>query len=209
MKHHTTRIILIHSNFFKYYTSFFFKFFRFKDRVLKNVSNESFYKRYYVNLTGAPVKDVVFWDWLVKLEASRVYHQKKRTLSSGNSDYAEISKKNLEREKKNNPNRGLKYSAIKFTVITQFLDKRVVGNSVIDKVPRAILYPLIKYLVYFEFIIQGILPANKKHSIFREKKVKDVSQIDDSLLKKLNLGSKKRSTLRTIVTQMKKMEAVR
>ena len=73
--------------------------------------------------------------------------------------------------------------------------------------PRAILYPLIKYLVYFEFIIQGILPANNKHNIFREKKVETVPQVDDFLLKKLGLGSK-RSTLRTIVTQMKKMGAV-
>ena len=53
-----------------------------------------------------------------------------------------------------------------------------------------LLYPLIKYLVYFEFIIQGVLPANNKHSIFREKKVKAVSQVDDSLLKKLSAYEK-------------------
>ena len=40
-----------------------------------------------------------------------------------------------------------KYSAIKFTAITQFLDKRVIGNPLIDKVPRAILYPLIKLMI--------------------------------------------------------------
>ena len=178
-----------------------------EEQYLKNVSNSSIFKRYYINLNGSPIKDVIFWDWLVKLEASRIYHQDKRTFSAGNSDYAEISRKSLEREQKGNPNVGLKYSAIKFTAITQFLDKRVVGNSILDKVPRIILYPLIKYLVYFEFLIQGILPANNKHNIFREKKVEAVSQVDDSLLKKLNLGSK-RSTLRTIVTKMKKMEAV-
>jgi hypothetical protein len=95
----------------------------------------------------------------------------------------------------------LKYSAIKFTAITQFFDKRIVGNSTLYKVPRIILYLLIKYLVYFEFITEGILRANNKHNIFREKKLEAVAQVDDSLLKKLGLGSK-RSTLRTIVTQM-------
>lgn len=178
-----------------------------EEQYLKDVSNAGTYKRYYINLNGAPIKDVIFWDWLVKLEASRIYHQKKRIFSSGNSDYAEISKKSLELEQKGNPNMGLRYSAIKFTAITKFLDKRVVGNSIIDKVPRAILYPLIKYLVYVEFIIQGILPTNNKHNIYREKKVKAVSQVDDFLLKKLGLGGK-RSTLRTIVTQMKKMGTV-
>ncbi|MZH02473.1 MAG: B12-binding domain-containing radical SAM protein [Nitrospinae bacterium] len=178
-----------------------------EEQYLKNVSNASIFKRYYVNLNGAPTKDVIFWDWLARLEASRVYHQKKSSLSSRNSKFAEILIKNLEQEKKINPNVGLKYSAIKFTTITQFLDKRIIGNPLIDKIPRAILYPLLKYLVYFEFIIQGILPSNNKHNIFREKKVKAVSRIDDSLLKKLNI-KKKRSTLRTVVTQMKKMGTV-
>jgi anaerobic magnesium-protoporphyrin IX monomethyl ester cyclase len=180
-----------------------------EEQYLRDVSNVSIFKRYYINLTGAPIKDVIFWDWLVKLEASRVYHQNKDTLSPENSNYADISRKNVVWERQSNPNFGLKYSAIKFTIITQFLDKWVIENPVIDKVPRAILYPLIKYLVYFEFIIQGIIPANNKHNIFRKKKVQAVPQVDDSLLKKLNHGSKKRSTLRTIVTQMKKMEAVR
>ena len=170
---------------------------------LRGVSNAGTFKRYYLNLNGAPLKEVIFWDWLVKLESSRIYHQYKRIVSSENSDYKEIFKKNWEQARKVNPNFGLKYSAIKFTAITQFLDKRVVGNAILDKIPRTMLYPLIKYLVYFEFIIQSILPANKKHNIFREKKVKAVLRIDDFLLKKLDIGSE--SSLRKIVAHMKKM----
>ncbi|MBL78509.1 MAG: hypothetical protein CMH70_00355 [Nitrosomonadaceae bacterium] len=177
-------------------------------QYLKTVSDAGIWKRYYVNLNGAPMKDVIFWDWLVRLEASRIYQQNKGNFSSENSDYAEISKKNQERALKLNPHMGLKYSSIKFTGITQFLDKWVVGNSILDKLPRIILYPLVKYLVYFEFFVQGIIPSNNKHNIFSEKRKKAVVQIDDSFLKKLNLGSKKRNTLRTIVTQMKKQRAV-
>ena len=62
-----------------------------------------------------------------------------------------------------------------------------------------------KYLAYFEFLIQGILPANKKHNIFNEEKAKEVPQVDDSLMKKLGIAGK-RNTLRTIVTQMKQRE---
>ena len=175
-----------------------------EEQYLHRVSNSSIYKRYYVNLSGAPTKDVVFWDWLAKMEASRIYHQNKKPSTEG-SDFAKIAKKIRERELRENPNHALKYSAIKFTAITQFLDKKIIGNPFIDKLPKFIVYPLVKYLAYFEFLIQGILPANKKHNIFNEEKAKEVPQVDDSLMKKLGIAGK-RNTLRTIVTQMKQRE---
>ena len=42
------------------------------------------------------------------------------------------------------------FDTIKFTFITQFLDK-IIGSAFLDKIPKMILYPIVKYLVYFEF----------------------------------------------------------
>lgn len=166
-------------------------------RYLRSVSNAGTYKRYYRNLNGAPLKEVIFWDWLVRLESSRIYHQNKKNLSPGTSHYEKILKRNQDLGKKLNPHFKLKYSAIKFTYITQFLDNMIVGNPIIDKIPGVILYPLIKHLVYFEFIIQGIIPSNKKLNIFREKRLKKVPRIDSKLLNQLSI--RRDRSLRNII----------
>jgi hypothetical protein len=166
-------------------------------QYLRNVSNASTFKRYYLNLNGAPLKEVIFWDWLVKLESSRIYQQNKKRLSPENSYYETILRMNQDLEKKVNPHLKLKYSAIKFTHITQYLDNKIIGNRIIDKIPRAILYPLVKHLVYFEFIVQSIIPSNKKHNIFREKSLKKVPRIDGKLLDQFEL--RKDKSLRNII----------
>lgn len=170
-------------------------------RYLRNVSNAGTYKRYYLNLNGAPLKEVIFWDWLVRLESSRIYHQNKKNISSGTSNYEKILKRNQDLKKKLNPHFKLKYSAIKFTYITQFLDNMIVGNPTIDKIPRVILYPLIKNLVYFEFIIQSIIPSNKRHNIFREKSFKKAPRIDSKLLNQLSI--RRDRSLRNIMACIK------
>lgn len=168
---------------------------------LRNISNAGTYKRYYLNLNGAPLKEVIFWDWLVKLESSRIYHNNKLCPSPGTSHYEKILKKNQDLEKKDNPHFKLKYSAIKFTYLTQFLDNFIVGNHSIDKIPRVILYPLIKYIVYFEFVVQSIIPSNNKHNIFREKSFKKIPRIDSKWLNKLDM--RRDRSLRNITACLK------
>jgi anaerobic magnesium-protoporphyrin IX monomethyl ester cyclase len=171
-------------------------------QYLRNVSNAGTYKRYYFNFNGAPLKEVIFWDWLVKLEASRIYHQNKKKLSLRTSQYQNILKKSQDLTKKINPHFKLKYTAIEFTHITQFLDNMIVGNPIIDRIPRVILYPLIKNLVYFEFFIQSIIPSNKKHSIFRETSLKRAPRIDSKLLNQLS--TRRDRSLRNMITCIKK-----
>jgi anaerobic magnesium-protoporphyrin IX monomethyl ester cyclase len=171
-------------------------------RYLRNVSNAGTYKRYYLNLNGAPLKEVIFWDWLVKLEASRIYHQNKKKLSPITSHFENILKKNQDLTKKINPHFKLKYTAIEFTHITQFLDNMIIGNPIMDRIPRVILYPLVKNLVYFEFIIQSIIPSNKKHSIFRETSLKRAPRIDSKLLNQLS--TRRDRSLRNMIACIKK-----
>ena len=44
-----------------------------EEAYLKMVSNIGAYKRYYINFNGAPMSEVVFWDILVFLEATKTY----------------------------------------------------------------------------------------------------------------------------------------
>ena len=44
-----------------------------EEAYLKLVSNIGAYKRYYVNFNGAPMSEVVFWDILIFLEATKTY----------------------------------------------------------------------------------------------------------------------------------------
>ena len=171
-------------------------------QYLRNVSNAGPYKKYYLNINGAPSKEVIFWDWLLRMESSRIYHQNKKRLSPETNHYAKILKRNKDLGKKVNPHFKLKYSAIKFTRITQFLDNIVVGKPTIDRIPRVILYPLIKYLVYFEFIIQSIIPSNKEHNIFRDKGLRKVPRIDSISLNQLN--TRRDRSLKNIIARIKK-----
>ena len=55
-----------------------------EEKYLELVSNVGAYKRYYINFNGAPMSEVVFWDMLFFLEATRVFVKltKNKTLST-------------------------------------------------------------------------------------------------------------------------------
>ena len=53
-----------------------------------------------------------------------------------------------------NPRNSLRYTALSFTTITYLIDKYLVGNKFIDSLPRMIVYPIVKYLLYFEYQVQ-------------------------------------------------------
>ena len=52
-----------------------------EEAYLKMVSNIGAYKRYYINFNGAPMSEVVFWDILVFLEATKTYEINERKRS--------------------------------------------------------------------------------------------------------------------------------
>ena len=175
------------------------------EEYLESVTNASIHKRYYMNLNGSPYSEVIFWDWLVKLESSRVFRKNARQSEISDENIfvgkklKEIYQKNLEINKEFNPRLKLKYTAIKFTIITQFMDK-IIGKAFLDLIPRWILYPAVKYLVYFEFKVQQSIRQNMEHNIFKGKsRSGNVRRIEDDFFD----DSKKRSeiSLRKIVNQ--------
>jgi hypothetical protein len=154
------------------------------DKYLTDVSNAGTYKRYYVNLNGATMKEVVFWDWLVKLEASRIYNCNK--VQSNDKIVETAFKTNQVLEKNTNPHLSLKYTSITFTGISKFFDFYVEGNKLVDLIPRFIIYPILKYMAYLEYLIQRLFDNNRKHNIFKFNGVKVTRlQVDKSHKKSL------------------------
>jgi len=163
---------------------------------LTRVADVGTYKRYYINLNGAPISEVLFWEYLVKLEASRTF---RKEISSSNIN-KELTRKYIEQYKKikaGNPNQSLKYTALKFTIISYLIDNFIVGRKYVDFLPRAIIYPVVKYFIYFEYLIQKMFKSNRKNNIFM--KTKKVARVDFESV--ANEKSLKKKSLRGFVTK--------
>ena len=136
---------------------------------LTAVSNAGTFKRYYINLNGAPISEVLFWEYLVRFESSRTFRKKNNLDIEATKKYTKC----LNREKFANPRQSLKYTALTFTTITYLIDKYCVGSKLFDSLPRAIVYPIVKYLLYFEYQFQKLFTRNRSNNIFAyTKKVK-------------------------------------
>jgi|UPI0003805DF2 anaerobic magnesium-protoporphyrin IX monomethyl ester cyclase len=162
---------------------------------LERVSNAATYKRYYINLSGAPVSEVIFWDVLVALEASRTYREYIKKEGPLN---LEVQQKYIEigETRSGNPRFALKYTALDFTIITWFIDNYIVGNIIVDSLPRFIIYPIVRWLNYFEFLIQGLFKKNVENNLFSIS-TKGVPRLDNR--KVANNKSNKARSLRGIV----------
>lgn len=165
-------------------------------KYLENVTNAGTYKRYYVNLNGAPVKELLFWEWLVKLEASRTYHDHLRKNGRAKSTIRTMFEKNQKLEEKKNPRLSLKYTSVKFSYITMFFDLHLDGNKFIDRLPKWFIYPILKYLGYFEYMVQSLYPSNKVHNIFSIVP-KNIERITDEKIQ--SFQKRKEKSLRNIV----------
>jgi len=167
---------------------------------LERVTNAGTYKRYYVNLNGAPDSEVLFWEYAVRLEASRVFRMKRREVEITNPAMAEMITLAREKELSNNTRWSLKYTALDFTKISYFIDSFVIGSKLIDSLPRVIVYPIIKWLLNVEFRLQNLSTRNRNNNLFvYRKKVARLSTEDLAL----NERSAKARSLRGIIARIK------
>jgi hypothetical protein len=162
---------------------------------LTRVADAGTYKRYYINLNGAPISEVLFWEYVVRLEASRVYRKNNTQVLNGNLKERYIKK--WDKMTASNPRFSLKYTALKFTFITYFVDKYFVGNRVVDSMPRVVIYPIIKYLLFFEYLVQKMYGHNMENNLYI-KRIK-VKRLARDFVK--NTKSKKKNSLRGIVLE--------
>ena len=98
---------------------------------LTRVSDAGCFRRYYINLNGAPMSEICFWEHLVLLEASRTFHK----LNNVNKKLTKKYKETYLALMKANPRNSLRYTALTFTIlsfIVAFL-MIVIRKTVTDK----------------------------------------------------------------------------
>ena len=186
-----------------------------EEKFLEITSNSSVYKRNYINFNGATMSEVVFWDMLVFLEATKTYEK----LMKSKTENEELKKKYINSNKiqalnpnikaKENKVRKIKAKGVATKInvltgqyfVTNFVKKHIVFNRIIAKLPRFLVYPIVRYALYFEYLIQKKLfkDTNNLHTIIN-KKVNSKIRIKHKQLDSFKTTQKDRS-LRTVVAK--------
>jgi len=137
------------------------------EQFLIEVSGSGASKVNYINLNGAKIKDVIWWDWIVKLEAQRTFFVlSKSDVEEKKSFLQDVIISDKKREiigrafslrdllgiLKNGDLRGLRVKM--FFAIGNFMENTVVPSRFAAMLPRWFIYPILKNLVYVEFLMQ-------------------------------------------------------
>ena len=186
-----------------------------EERFLELTSNIGAYKRYFINLNGAPMHEVVFWDMLVFLEATRIYY---KLMKNKSVDKNMVNKfLNQLKAKGVNPQIKAKQKEVQIMgagllkkdltinqyILTNFLRQNIVFNKFFTILPNILVDNFTRTLVYLEYIIQKYL-FKDKHNLhkFSNKKVAKKIRLSKEELNPSNTTQKERS-LRTIVAKRK------
>ena len=183
-----------------------------EEKYLELTSNVAVLKRYYINFNGAPITEILFWDMLFWLETTRSYVK----FMNGGPDNLNNTKKYMKQLDLQNQNPHYKTkqkniqvigagseSIVSFSLyfITNFLRKHIVFNKTIAKLPRFLVNPIVKYLLYVEWLIQKYIYKDQ-HNLYKHSNSKGNSEIR---IKKEKLDPKKTTqkerSLRSIVLQ--------
>ena len=198
-----------------------------EEEFLMSVSGTGASKVNYINLNGAKIKNVVWWDWLVKLEAQHTFHAlclKTPMRAPGflqkvivEDKIKEIVGKPLSlreilRNMKEGGLRGLKVKVFYF--IGEFMERTVIPSRFVARLPRALVYPVLQNLVYFEFVMQRkIMRVLKKPLNFNLWKqwnpvdpLTEVRKIP-VIVKKINIAINADRSLRKLVREVGKSQA--
>jgi len=184
-----------------------------EEKFLEATSNISYYKRFYINFNGAPMSEVVFWEILIFLEASRTYDKlmKNKTVNEElrNKFIRQLKIRDL------NPQASSKQKRIKIMgaasekkldlsfsqyFISNFLKQHIVFNKVVAKLPRFLVDPIVRYLLYFEYLMQRHLLKDTHNVHRRNAKGNSKIRIEYDQIDPLKTTQKDRS-LRSIVTK--------
>ena len=190
-----------------------------EEQYLESTSNVGAYKRSYINFNGAPMSEVVFWDMLFHLEATRVY----KKLMKGKKENEDWKRKYINRLNIQSVNPAVKTKqknvqimgaagelnvSINQNFITNRIKDHIVFNKFVAKLPRFLVYPIVKYLLYFEYLVQKYFFKNSynlhKVATQANKKVNSKIRIQPEEVDPTKTTTKDRS-LRTIVEKREKL----
>lgn len=180
-----------------------------EEQYLENLFSAPSYKLSYVNLNGAPLVEVLFWDVLAQMEAMRYYLAESAgrrnevrippAKPAGNIPKSDgIFGKESIWEILIRKIRTKKWRVSIYPFATLFIQKKVIPSPVLAKVPRALLYPIIKSLLLVEYYALSFFTSRSGHSYYKSiLPKKGVKRIGDDYQQ--NFPDKKVVSLRTIV----------
>ena len=181
-----------------------------EERYLEMTSNVAVLKRFFLNFNGAPITEVLFWDMLYWLECTRSYV---KFMNGEKDDLNAIKKYTMQIDLQNqNPHHKAKQKSVQVMgagteskvsfnnyFVTNWLRENVIFNKTIAKLPRWIVNPLVKYSLYFEWLVQKyIFKDNHNLHKYSNSFASADFRLKKELLDKKTTTQKDRS-LRTIV----------
>jgi radical SAM superfamily enzyme YgiQ (UPF0313 family) len=149
-----------------------------EEKFLLSVSGTGAGKANYVNLNGAPIKDVLWWDWLVKLEAKRKFNELVRAKPLPQRNFMQtLLVEDKEREIVGRPFslgevlvKAIKgdLSGFKSKIVVcvdEFMEYFACPSNLLTYLPRCLIYPPLKNLVYLQFIFQRWVVTRKSRQV--------------------------------------------
>ena len=141
-----------------------------EEQYLLTVSGTGASKVNYINMNGAPMKDVVSWDWMLKMQAARTFFEldDKEPIDRNRFHYkVMVEKKDDEAigraltiyEVVSKLKKGFR-TGIKsrlFYSLDYFLTSHIIHSRRLHRLPRWLFFGTVKNLVYFSFLIQKMI----------------------------------------------------
>lgn len=157
-----------------------------EESYLESVGASGASKVNYLNLNGAPIGDVIFWDWLVKLEAMRTFLELDRAnpIDRGTFIYRTLSRDVAAGTRAVPFTRKLRLAEVVdrlrkgvatgiksklFYGLDHILEHHVVYNPAVYALPRWILHPLVRGALLAVHGVQRVVAAlaGREFNLFR------------------------------------------
>ncbi len=137
---------------------------------LLSVSGSGATKYNYINLNGSKIKDVIWWDWLVRFEAQRTYNE--LVAANGEPPRGYLQDSIVAAEKAKIPERILSFGELferlckgdfkslkpkLFFFMDMFMEYVVIPSKLASWLPRWIVYPFFNNLVYLQYFFQRVI----------------------------------------------------
>ncbi len=115
---------------------------------------------YTINLTGKPMREVLFWDFLILYEAMREFYRapiEKKNSSphkhNTNLPYVEGGQKEIKKPIIINAIKSLTLKSMARYIASPatYLNRLLVRNKFVTKIPRPVFYGIMRILLYFEY----------------------------------------------------------
>lgn len=188
-----------------------------EEKYLIAISDRGADKINYINLVGAPMKNVLFWDVMLKLEAIRTFYKlhrkfktkfskelKRNIIINNQSEYNNKDRVN-EPFKKITLNVKLKNICRYFLNIGRHYANSFLASRFAAHIPRIILYPILRNLIYIQFILKRTLiryqyrhNPDRLNNLYRKYKIPP--ELSNKQIKLIN---EKHGSLRTIIMDLK------